>query len=62
MTISAPPRPSRWRRWSIAAVIAAALLAVFAVALDQMATRIGEDAASTMRATPLDDDTRHRSD
>lgn len=60
--LSPPPaRRGRMLRWSIAGAVAVVLLAVYWVALDRVATRIGQDAENTMRSLPVNDDTRARS-
>ncbi len=61
--LSSPPaRRGRTLRWSIAAAVVALLLAGYWIALDQLATRVGQDAENTLRSLPVNDDTRHRAD
>jgi len=58
--IQPPSRESRLRRWLIGIGIALLLLAVYGVALDWFAQRIGTDVAKTMHALPGVEDDRHR--
>ena len=43
-------------RWSIGAAVAVVLLAVYWVALDRVATRVGQDAENTLRSLPVTDE------
>lgn len=61
MATELPPRPARrgrMLRWSIGAAVAVALLAVYWVALDRLATRVGQDAENTLRTLPITDEAR----
>ena len=53
-----PARRGRMLRWSIGAAVAVALLAVYWVALDRLATRVGQDAENTLRTLPVTDEAR----
>ena len=53
-----PARRGRMLRWSIGAAVAVALLAVYWVALDRVATRVGQDAENTLRTLPVTDEAR----
>ncbi|KLJ02419.1 hypothetical protein [Luteimonas sp. FCS-9] len=55
-------RAPRTLRWGIAAGAVVLALGAYWVALDHVATRIGQDAESSLRSAPLNDDTRHRAD
>ncbi len=61
-TPSPLPHARRVTRWSIAAAVVAVLLAAYWIALDHVATRVGESAESTFRSLPANDDARHRAD
>ena len=53
-----PARRGRMLRWSIGAAVAVVLLAVYWVALDRVATRVGQDAENTLRSLPVTDEAR----
>lgn len=62
-TMRGTPSPSsrpRLRRWLIALTVLLVLLGAYAVALDRMAQRLGEDMQKSMRMQPSVDDERHR--
>jgi hypothetical protein len=59
---STPLRPSRRRRWVVAAVVIALVLAVYGAGLGWFAQRLRSDLDSTIQPVPTSQDTRHRSD
>ena len=59
---STPIRPSRRRRWVVATVIVAVVLAVYGAGLGWFAQRLRSDLDAAIQPVPTSQDTRHRSD
>jgi len=55
-------RAPRMLRWGIAAGVIALGLGAYWIALDHVATRVGQDAENSLRNVPRNDDIRHRAD